>query len=131
VGESQEERDAGETESVVSGQLDALLGGIAPTMLAKLVVAYEPVWAIGAGKAARPGDVQAIHQMLRSELRRADDSLGRHCLLLYGGSVKKESARELFELPDVDGGLIGGASLLAPDFLAIVDAASSACVAVR
>jgi triosephosphate isomerase (TIM) len=131
VGESQEEHDAGKTESVVRAQLDALLDRIAPAMLSKLVVAYEPVWAIGSGKAARPNDVQAVHQVLRSELRRADDHAGQDCLLLYGGSVKKESARELFELPDVDGGLVGGASLLASDFLAIVDAASSVCATVR
>jgi triosephosphate isomerase len=131
VGESLGERNAGQTEAVVRSQLDALLEAMTPELLPRLVVAYEPIWAIGAGKPASPGDVQNVHAMLRDRLKSVDALVGQNCLLLYGGSVKKESARALFELPDVDGGLIGGASLVAPDFLAIVEAASGACAMVK
>jgi len=127
VGESLAERQAGITDRVVRGQLRALLSGLMPQMMGQLVVAYEPVWAIGAGNAAKPEDVQEVHAVLREQLQRVDAKMGSACPLLYGGSVKKETAARLFELPDVDGGLIGGASLVAPEFLAIVAAADAAC----
>ncbi len=118
VGETLAERQAGQAEEVVSRQLQIALQGLASDKWNKIVVAYEPVWAIGTGKTATAEDAQAMHLHMRGVL----GSLGAPASdisLLYGGSVKPENARELFGQQDIDGGLIGGASLLADDFASI------------
>jgi len=109
VGETLEERDAGRTEAVVARQLDAVLGSRA---FGDAVLAYEPVWAIGTGRTATPEQAQAVHAFLRKRV-------GQATRILYGGSVKPDNAAAMFAMPDVDGGLIGGAALLARDFIAI------------
>jgi triosephosphate isomerase len=113
VGETLEEREAGRTEQVVARQLDVVLQ---KSTFTGAVLAYEPVWAIGTGRNATPEQAQAVHAFLRRKL--SPDTL-----ILYGGSVKPQNAAEIFAMPDVDGGLIGGASLVAKDFLDIVKAA--------
>ena len=115
VGETLAERDAGVTMSVVLRQLDAVLTVVGGNT-AKLVVAYEPVWAIGTGRTASPEEAQAVHAMLRARLAKAGAA---EVALLYGGSVKADNAKALFAMTDIDGGLIGGASLKAAEFLAI------------
>ena len=125
VGESLEEREAGRAEAVLQRQLDALAPHLASDMLGRLVLAYEPVWAIGTGRAASPEQVQAVLGFIRQWLReRADDA--DEVRILYGGSVKPDTALELFALPDSDGGLIGGASLVADQFIEICEAAAIA-----
>ncbi len=124
VGELLEEREDGATESVVGRQLDALLnaeGGMEALQAA--VIAYEPVWAIGTGKTATPDQAQEVHAFIRSRLAERDEVLAAGMRILYGGSVKPGNAAELFGMTDIDGGLIGGASLKADDFLAICRAA--------
>ena len=121
VGETLDERDAGDAERVVLDQLDASLAGVSDVASGDLVVAYEPVWAIGTGRTASPDQAQAMHAALRAHL--ADALPGVEVPLLYGGSVKPANAGELFAQPDIDGGLIGGASLDAEAFAAIVEAA--------
>ncbi|MFM0738956.1 triose-phosphate isomerase [Paraburkholderia xenovorans] len=128
VGETLEEREAGSTEQVVGDQLDAVLVKLSDVEAARIVVAYEPVWAIGTGKSATSEQAQAVHAFLRSRLA-AKGAAVADVPLLYGGSVKPENAEELFRQPDIDGGLIGGASLKAQDFLAICKAAGAASVA--
>jgi triosephosphate isomerase len=113
LGETLPEREAGRTQDVVARQLDAVL---ARGAIGDAVVAYEPVWAIGTGRTASPAQVQEVHAFLRQRLS------GSTCIL-YGGSVKADNAAALFAMPDVDGGLIGGASLKAQDFIAICKAA--------
>ncbi|ABC37425.1 triose-phosphate isomerase [Burkholderia thailandensis Phuket 4W-1] len=120
VGETLAEREAGTTEQVVGAQLDAVLAVLSPDEAARIVVAYEPVWAIGTGKSATAEQAQQVHAFLRGRL--AAKGAG-HVSLLYGGSVKADNAAELFGQPDIDGGLIGGASLKSGDFLAICRAA--------
>ena len=118
VGETLAEREAGATESVVLRQLDAVLTSVARDVL-KVVVAYEPVWAIGTGRTATPAQAQAVHARLRDRLNGAGAG---EVAVLYGGSVKPDHAAALFAMRDIDGGLIGGASLQARDFLAIARA---------
>ncbi|MBL8309937.1 MAG: triose-phosphate isomerase [Burkholderiales bacterium] len=121
VGETLAEREAGQHQSTVAAQLAAC----APVLRqagSAVIVAYEPVWAIGTGKTASPAEAQAMHAFIRDQLRLAATACA-DCSVLYGGSVKASNARELFAQPDIDGGLIGGASLIAADFLAIVAAA--------
>ena len=115
VGETLAQRDAGETEAVVLRQLDAVIArlGVGVT---KAAVAYEPVWAIGTGRTAKPEQAQEVHKLLRQRLRKADKAAAE-VLLLYGGSVKADNARALFACPDIDGGLVGGASLKAEEVL--------------
>jgi triosephosphate isomerase (TIM) len=125
LGESLSERDAGDTERVVGRQLDAVLAHAGVAAFARAVVAYEPVWAIGTGRTATAAQAQAAHAFIRGKVAEHDATLARSLRLLYGGSVKPGNALELFSQPDVDGGLIGGASLVAADFLAIVAAARS------
>jgi triosephosphate isomerase len=120
VGETLAERDAGQTETVVLRQLEAVASGLG-LKLAQVVVAYEPVWAIGTGRTATPEQAQTVHRLLRQRLRKADPAAG-NMLLLYGGSVKADNARALFASPDIDGGLVGGASLNATEFLTIARA---------
>jgi triosephosphate isomerase (TIM) len=118
VGETLDERERGVTESVVSRQLDAVLATVG-SEVTRLVVAYEPVWAIGTGRTASPAEAQAVHATLRARLARAGAA---DVALLYGGSVKADNAAALFAMADIDGGLIGGASLKAAEFLAIARA---------
>lgn len=115
VGETLDERDAGRTEEVVARQLDAVL---ARSRFGDAVLAYEPVWAIGTGRTATPQQAQEVHGFLRKRV-------GGATRILYGGSVKAQNAAAIFAMPDVDGGLIGGASLVAQDFLAICAAAQA------
>jgi triosephosphate isomerase len=123
VGETLDEREAGRTEAVVGRQLDAVIAACGVASLARAVLAYEPVWAIGTGRTASSEQAQAVHAVLRGKVASLDAIVARSLPVLYGGSVKPSNAAELFSQPDVDGGLIGGASLVASDFLAIVDAA--------
>jgi triosephosphate isomerase len=118
VGETAAERDAGATEAVVLRQLDAVLKEVGSDA-ARMVVAYEPVWAIGTGRTATPEQAQSVHATLRARLARAGAA---DVALLYGGSVKGDNAKALFGMADIDGGLIGGASLKAGEFLAIASA---------
>ena len=120
VGETLEERDAGQTEGVVARQLDAVLRTSGAKALGKAILAYEPVWAIGTGRNATPAQAQAVHQFLRSRISAQDAKIAAQLRILYGGSVKAANAAELFANPDVDGGLIGGASLKAADFCKII-----------
>lgn len=119
VGELLEEREQGITEEVVGRQLDAVikLEGIAA--IGESVIAYEPVWAIGTGKTASPQQAQDVHAFIRAKLAKLDKGVADKVQILYGGSVKGSNAVELFQMPDIDGGLIGGASLTADEFLAI------------
>ena len=124
VGEQLDERETGRTEEVVARQLDAVLhsaGGMAA--LGHAVIAYEPVWAIGTGMTASPQQAQDVHAFVRQRIAQHNADLAGRIQLLYGGSVKAANAAELFSMPDIDGGLIGGASLQASEFLAICRAA--------
>ena len=125
VGEQLAERDADRTHEVVGRQLDAVLAVSGAAGLARAVVAYEPVWAIGTGRNATPEQAQDVHAFVRGRVAAHDARIAAALPLLYGGSVKAGNARELFAQPDVDGGLIGGASLKADEFLAIWSAALS------
>jgi len=128
VGETLAEREAGQPESVVSRQLKAVIDGCGIDLLAQAVVAYEPVWAIGTGKTATPADAQAIHGFLRQLVAIYDKNIADNLSILYGGSVKADNAASLFAMPDIDGALVGGASLVANDFLAICHAANASSV---
>lgn len=123
VGETLPEREAGMTAEVVSRQIDVVLSQISAEQTADIVVAYEPVWAIGTGRTATPEMAQEIHALLRKKLAEKSAASASTVRILYGGSVKPENAKELFSMPDIDGGLIGGASLKANEFLAIIHAA--------
>ncbi|KPK11350.1 MAG: triosephosphate isomerase [Acidithiobacillales bacterium SG8_45] len=124
VGESLEEREGGTTETVVERQLDAVLEHHGIEAFKNAVIAYEPVWAIGTGKTATPEQAQEVHKFIRDKLAGLDATVAEGCRLLYGGSMKPDNAAELISQPDIDGGLIGGASLSAGDFLGICAAAS-------
>ena len=124
VGETLEEREAGTTESVVDYQLGAVLDAAGIGAFAKAVVAYEPVWAIGTGMTATPEQAQEVHKHIRAQLSAKDAGIAAGVQILYGGSMKGENAAGLLAMPDIDGGLIGGASLKAKDFLAIAEAAA-------
>ena len=126
VGETLAEREAGRTAEVVRRQLGAVLAVLAPAELENIVVAYEPVWAIGTGKTATPAMAQEVHAQLRAQLTQKDAVWGGRVQLLYGGSMKPDNAKALLAQPDIDGGLIGGAALNAFDFLTIVEAAADA-----
>ena len=123
VGETREQRERGETESVVGRQLDAVFASAGPAALADAALAYEPVWAIGTGRNAAPREAQDVHAFIRARLAARDRGLAQRVTIVYGGSVKPGNAAELFAMPDIDGGLIGGASLAAEDFIAICAAA--------
>ena len=118
VGETLAEREAGATDAVVRRQLASVIGTLGDSV-ARVVVAYEPVWAIGTGRTAAPDEAQAVHALLRAELRAASSDRADAMTILYGGSVKAGNVAALFAQPDIDGGLIGGASLEAADFAAI------------
>lgn len=119
VGETLEQREVGATEAVVAEQLDAVIELMGVQSLCNAVVAYEPVWAIGTGKTATPEQAQAVHAFIRQRVASHDGQVAEGLCILYGGSVKGSNAIELFAMADIDGGLIGGASLVAEDFLAI------------
>jgi len=119
VGESLVDRQSQRTFDVVWEQIDAVLQLVGIEKLANGVIAYEPVWAIGTGETATAEQAQEVHQFIRSQLALNDDTIARRIRILYGGSCKGSNAYELFSMPDVDGGLIGGASLTAQDFMAI------------
>lgn len=124
VGETLTQREAGQTVAVVATQLDVVLQRVGAAAFAGAVVAYEPVWAIGTGLTASPEQAQEVHAAIRMRIAGADAEVAEGVQILYGGSVKPQSAMALFAMPDIDGGLIGGASLVAEDFLAICHAAS-------
>lgn len=123
VGETLEQREAGETDGVIRAQIAAVLEAAGVSAFANAVIAYEPVWAIGTGKTASPDEAQAVHANIRSMIAAEDGTIAGSLRILYGGSVKASNAAELFGQPDIDGGLIGGASLEAEQFLSIVQAA--------
>ena len=124
VGESLDERESGVTEAVVARQLDAVIHAAGVASLAKAVVAYEPVWAIGTGKTASPEQAQAVHAFIRGKIAVLDAAVADQLVIQYGGSVKAANAAELMVQSDIDGGLIGGASLVSEEFAAICRAAA-------
>jgi triosephosphate isomerase len=119
VGELLEERESGSTEEVVARQLDAAIQVAGMDAFARAVIAYEPVWAIGTGRNATPEQAQEVHAFIRLRLARNDDDIADRIRILYGGSVKADNAKQIFSMVDVDGGLIGGASLKGQDFVSI------------
>ncbi len=125
LGETLEQRQAGQTLEVVERQLACVLVDAGVEAFARAVVAYEPVWAIGTGLTATPQQAQEVHAAIRGQLSRQDQRIAEGVRILYGGSVKAENSAELFGMPDIDGGLIGGASLKANDFGAICRAAGN------
>jgi triosephosphate isomerase len=124
VGELLAERESGDTHAVVGRQLDAVSDLCGSGALARGIVAYEPVWAIGTGRTATPEQAEDVHAFIRGRIAAQDAKIASELRILYGGSVKAGNAREIFAMPNVDGGLIGGASLKADEFVAIVAAAS-------
>lgn len=130
VGETRSERDAGHTLAVVRRQLDVVLAaleseGVSASERQMISVAYEPVWAIGTGLTPTPAEAQAVHADIRATVGRRDATMANHLRVLYGGSVKASNAKDLFAMKDIDGGLIGGAALLAGEFVSICKAAAS------
>ncbi|MBD8642707.1 MULTISPECIES: triose-phosphate isomerase [unclassified Stenotrophomonas] len=125
VGETLEQREAGQTEVVIASQLAPVLALVGGQGFENAVVAYEPVWAIGTGRTASKEQAQQVHAFIRGEVAKVDARIADSLTILYGGSVKPDNAAELFAQPDVDGGLVGGASLVAADFLAIAQAAAA------
>jgi triosephosphate isomerase len=124
IGETEQERDANQTEDVVLGQLTGSLAGLAPEQMAGVVLAYEPVWAIGTGRTATPAQAQEVHRLIRTWIEQAAGAAtAARVVVQYGGSVKPDNAADLLACPDIDGALVGGASLKAGDFLAIIQAA--------
>jgi len=123
VGETLQERENGVTEQVVAKQLEVVLNHAGAESVAKTVIAYEPVWAIGTGKTATPEQAQAVHAFIRQRVAQLDGKVAQDLKILYGGSMKPGNAAELMAMPDIDGGLIGGASLVAEEFVAICSAA--------
>ncbi len=123
VGETLQEREDGVTEQIVAKQLEVVLNHAGAQSVAKTVIAYEPVWAIGTGKTATPEQAQAVHAFIRQRVAKLDGTVAQSLRILYGGSMKPGNAAELMGMPDIDGGLIGGASLVAEEFVAICRAA--------
>jgi triosephosphate isomerase len=124
VGEPENVREQGTLFDYIAAQLDAVLQKIGISQFSDIVLAYEPIWAIGTGKTASPAQAQEVHAFIRGHLAKQDDNIAANIVILYGGSVKGNNAQELFSQADVDGGLIGGASLNPEDFLSICQAAN-------
>lgn len=125
IGETLDQREAAITEQAVAEQLDAIIELVGIDALARSVLAYEPVWAIGTGKTATPEQAQEVHAFIRGRIAASNSEVATGLQILYGGSAKANNAAELFAMPDIDGGLIGGASLVADEFIAICDAAKN------
>lgn len=123
VGEPEDIRESGQLFTYIARQLDAVIEQVGISVFANIVLAYEPIWAIGTGKTASPEQAQEVHAFIREHLAKQDDNIAAQSIILYGGSVKGSNAKELFSQADVDGGLIGGASLDPVDFLSICLAA--------
>ncbi|MCY4150152.1 MAG: triose-phosphate isomerase [Gammaproteobacteria bacterium] len=119
VGETEDERKAGQETSIVQGQLQSVIDETGIDSCKDMTIAYEPVWAIGTGLTATPEEAQAMHSFIREQLGSQGDETAKACRILYGGSMKQDNASSLLECPDIDGGLIGGASLTADEFLGI------------
>ena len=125
VGETLEQRENNQTENVIIAQLDSVINNVDIKMFDNAIIAYEPIWAIGTGKTASPSQAQDVHQLIRNRFSTINKALADKLPILYGGSVKPSNSNELFSQPDIDGGLIGGASLNSEDFLAICAAAEN------
>ena len=121
VGETLEDRESGNTETVIGKQIDGTLSEFSADLLCKSVIAYEPVWAIGTGKTATPEMAQDVHQFIRNRIAGIDKEAAEKIQILYGGSVKPDNAKSLLSQPDIDGALVGGAALKADDFLKIIN----------
>ena len=126
IGETEAENEAGQTETVCAKQLDAVLNTLGVAAFDNTVIAYEPVWAIGTGKSATPAQAQAVHKFIRGHIAKHDAAVAEKVIIQYGGSVNDSNAAELFTQPDIDGALVGGASLKADAFAVIVKAAAKA-----
>ncbi len=124
VGESLEQRESGEMEQTIKHQVDAVVSAAGIDNIRKAVIAYEPIWAIGTGETASPEQAQEVHALIRNQIAQQSAQVADDLRILYGGSVKADNASELFSQSDIDGGLIGGASLVAEQFNAIVSAAA-------
>jgi triosephosphate isomerase len=124
VGEPESVREDGTLFEYIAAQLNAVLSKVGISQFSSMVLAYEPIWAIGTGKTASPAQAQEVHAFIREFLAKQDDNVAANIVILYGGSVKGNNAQELFSQADVDGGLIGGASLNPEDFLSICQAAN-------
>ncbi|WP_150467503.1 triose-phosphate isomerase [Francisella sp. SYW-9] len=127
IGESLDDREGGRLEKVLATQLDLVLSKLSTEQLARVVIAYEPVWAIGTGVVASLEQVQETHQFIRSLVAKVDENLAKNMKIVYGGSLKAGNAKDILSLPDVDGGLIGGASLKASEFNEIINQANKIC----
>lgn len=127
IGESLEDREGGKLEEVLKAQLKLVLENLSVEQLSKVVIAYEPVWAIGTGVVASLEQVQETHQFIRSLVDKVDENLAKNMKIVYGGSLKAGNAKDILSLPDVDGGLIGGASLKASEFNEIINQANIIC----
>lgn len=126
IGESEAQNEAGETEAVCARQIDAVINHCGVDALEGAIIAYEPIWAIGTGKAATADDAQRIHASIRAHIAKSSPSVAEKVIIQYGGSVKPENAESYFAMPDIDGALVGGASLEAKGFAAIAAAAAKA-----
>jgi triosephosphate isomerase len=125
VGETLDQKEAGETKLVITGQLKVILNGLSSDYAGKFVIAYEPIWAIGTGKTATPDQAQSVHELIRNLIREYCGNMAENFRILYGGSVNRANAEQLLSKPDVDGLLIGGASLNVDEFSAICKVAET------